>query len=64
MGLLGPPDPNVKTGATNPLWSFTASPLPVFGGVTFLLQAYGIDTSLYPLPEAIMITNAPVVTLN
>jgi glucose/arabinose dehydrogenase len=64
LGLLGPPDPAMKTGASIPNWNVTIQPLPAFGGVTFLFQAYAIDTSLLPAASAYMISNTQTVTLN
>jgi glucose/arabinose dehydrogenase len=64
LGLLGPPDPTIKTAAGVPNWTLTVSPLPPQGGITFLFQAYAIDTALYPANPAYMISNTQVVTIN
>ena len=64
LGLLGPPDPALKTGASVPNWSVTLQPLPSFGGTTFLFQAYAVDSSLLPAASAYMISNTQTVTLN
>jgi glucose/arabinose dehydrogenase len=63
LGLAGSPVPQWKTGPVNPFWSTTVTNLPPFGGVTFLFQAYAVDTALYPAPEAFMISNIQVVTI-
>jgi hypothetical protein len=64
LGLLGPPDPTWKTGPALPTWNIIVSPVPPFGGVPFLFQAYSVDTSLLPAASAIMISNTFSVTLN
>jgi hypothetical protein len=64
LGLLGPADPTVKTGSTQPQWGITVTPLPPFGGLALRLQAYAIHVALYPAPESIMISNAPTLTMN
>jgi glucose/arabinose dehydrogenase len=63
LGLVGAPNPQVKTGPNAPFWTTTVTNLPPFGGVTMLFQAYAVDTSLYPAPEAFMISNTQVVTI-
>jgi hypothetical protein len=63
LGLLGPPQPQVKTDPSSPYWSLTVTNLPPFGGMTLLFQAYAIDTALFPAPESIMISNPQVVTI-
>jgi hypothetical protein len=64
LGLLGPANPTAKTPPGGPTWVLSFPSLPIFGGITFRLQAYAIDTALYPAPESIMISNAPTLTLN
>jgi glucose/arabinose dehydrogenase len=63
LGLFGPPDPQFRTQADIPYFLLTISGLPPTGGTTLLVQAYGIDTSLFPAPEAIMISNTQIVTI-
>jgi glucose/arabinose dehydrogenase len=63
LGLVGPPNPQFKTGLSSPFWSISVTGLPPFGGIPVLFQAYAIDTALLPAPESFMISNAQVVTI-
>ena len=62
--LVGPPNPGYKTAAGTPTWNITVQPVPPMGGMTFVFQAYAVDTSLLPDPSAYMISNPWQVTLN
>ena len=55
LGLLGPPDGITLTGATNPTWTSTVS-LPPTGGLQVVLQAYGVDTNLFPANASVFIS--------
>jgi glucose/arabinose dehydrogenase len=64
LGLLGPPNPAIRTPANSTTWTYSASGLPPQGMVPFLFQAYAVDTSLYPTDPAFMISNTVTVTIN
>src|SRR5262249_3859959 len=64
LGLLGPPQAAYKTPALSTTWSMTVTPVPPFGGVPVIFQAYAIDTSLLPGNAAYMISNPVTVTIN
>lgn len=63
LGLIGPPNPFVKTGPSTPTYAVTMQPPPQLGGVPFILQAYAIDTAQLPSNAAYMISNTATVTL-
>ena len=52
-----------EDGSASPFWGSRVTGLPPLGGVTLLFQAYAIDTSLFPAPESIMISNPQIVTI-
>jgi glucose/arabinose dehydrogenase len=64
LGLVGPPNPAIRTPANSTLWLLSISNLPPLGNVPFLLQAYSVDTSRLPDGSAYMISNPITVTIN
>ena len=60
LGLFGPPNPTV---VTSPTFSFSAFvPVGVLGGVTFTVQAYGLDFAYPTFPDYVVISNpAPLI---
>lgn len=64
LGLLGPPDPTYQTGGATPTYTLTIPNFPPLGGASLVLQAYAIDSTLFPADAGIMISNAPVVIFN
>lgn len=64
LGLIGPADPTVVTGSTEPVWDLGLTNLPQTGGLTLTFQAYALDTALLPQPAAVMISNPVTITFN
>ncbi len=64
LGLLGAPDPSFRTNPTLPWWYATMPGLPSLGGLSLLLQAYAVDWTRSPSPDAWLISNPVTVTFN
>jgi hypothetical protein len=62
LGLVGPPDPAFVTDPGAPIWSFSSFAIPPTG-LTHVIQAYAIDTALFPAPQSILISNPVTITL-
>jgi glucose/arabinose dehydrogenase len=63
LGLLGPPVPGVASGPVIPTWTLTVPGLPSLGGVPVIGQAYGIDVSRVPAPDAYFVSNPATIVL-
>lgn len=64
LGLLGPADPQYRTGPTTPTWSRVFMNLPPTGGLSMTIQAFAVDAARLPAGDAIMISQPIALTLN